>query len=151
MIRLPLLFILLAFPAFAQDATTKVDFGPLVANVVWPLLSAVLLAIGAWGVQKLSAWLGIKNNEVLQNTVESAMKNGLAYAQSKVGDVPLTVDVKNQIVATAANYAIKHVPDAMAKLGVGQDVLLEKLEARLSLNTTPPEKSVAVPTPPAAT
>lgn len=148
MIRIALLFIMLASPAFAQEAT-KIDFGPLVQQVVWPLLSAAVLAVGAWGVQKFSQWLGIKNNEALGKTVEDALRNGLAYAQSKAGDVPLTVDVKNEIVATAANYAIKHVPDAMKKLGVGQDVLLEKLEARLSLNVTPPEKSIAVPTPPA--
>ena len=149
MIRIALLFILLASPAVAQE-TTKVDCGPLVQQVVWPLLSAALLAVGAWGVQKLSTWLGIKNNEVLQNTVESALKNGLAYAQSKVGDVPLTVDVKNEIVATAANYTLGHIPSVLKKLGIDEKTLAEKLEARLALNTTPPEVSVAIPTPPKA-
>lgn len=145
-----LVFILLLLPAvgFAAD-DTKVNLSPFIANVVWPLLSALVLALGAWGVQKISARLGIQNNQALANTVEQALTNGLALAQSKVGDVALTVDVKNKIVARAAQYALDHVPEAMDKLGIGKEALLEKLEARLALNTTPPEKSVAIPTPPA--
>lgn len=145
-----LVFILLLLPAvgFAAD-DTKVNLSPFVSNVVWPILSALVLALGAWGVQKVSARLGIQNNQALANTVEQALTNGLALAQSRVGDVPLTIDVKNKIVARAAQYALDHVPEAMGKLGIGKDALLEKLEARLALNTTPPEKSVAVPTPPA--
>lgn len=143
--------VLISGSAVAQQAGgTTVDLSPLLANVVYPILSALVLALGGWAVQKFAAMVGLKNTQALQSTVESALQNALAYGQSKVADVPLTIDVKNQIVANAANYATAHVPDALSKLGITKDQLVQKLQARLALNTIPPEQSVAVPTPPAA-
>ena len=141
-----------SFAQVAADASTKVDLGPLLANVVYPLAAAVVTVLAAWVSKKLATRLGLANDAAWSGKLEVAMQNGLAFAQSKlnanVGS--LTIDTKNQLVAVAANYAIAHVPQAMKALGVDQTTLVEKLQARLEINTTPAAESVAVPTTPEA-
>ena len=138
--------------AQAADASTKVDLGPLLANVVYPLAAAVVTLLAAWLSKRAATWLGLQNDAAIRGTLETAMQNGLAFAQGKLNASAgsMSIDTKNQLVAVAANYAVAHVPDALKALGVDQATLVEKLQARLSINTTPAAESVAVPTEPAS-
>jgi hypothetical protein len=147
----------LALPALAQTtpaSPTSIDFRPIVNDVVMPAVVSLLGILAAWLGMKLRTWLGLQQNSALAGTLETALQNALAFAQSKVQGViataPLTLDVKNQVIAEAANYALAHVPDTLKALGVDQKLLIQKLEARLSLNTTPTAESIAVPADPAA-
>jgi hypothetical protein len=148
--RLAVLFVLAPFAAFAADTT--VDLAPLIDQVVIPCAVILLGGLATWLSQKAAAWMGAKKDDVLAAKLEEAMKFGLAFAQSKlgerIGDGPIKVDVKSALVATAAGYAANHVPDTLKALGVGPKELAEKLAARLELNTTPADQSIAVPTPP---
>lgn len=142
-----------AADAAAAVASTVIDFGPVVSQFVVPLVIALLGILGTWLLAKAKTWLNLKNNDALAGVLETAMQNGLALAQSRIPNlVPSSIplDVKNEIVAVAGRYVLDHVPDALKLLGVDQTALVEKLEARLSVNTTPPAASIAVPTDPAA-
>lgn len=151
----------LSLPALAQSdpvaaspiATTIIDFAPLVNSVLVPLAIGLLTVLGTWVLTKAKTWLGLQNNSEAAKTLETAMQNALAFAQSKIPNLTpatLTLDTKSALLATAANYVLAHTPDAMKLLGVDQAGLIQKLEARLSVNTTPAAQSVAVPTDPAA-
>jgi len=148
---LALAYLLAIGAAYAADTT--VDIAPLIREVLLPIASALGMVLATWISAKIAELLKIRRDDALAAKVEEALRNGLALAQSrledKIGSGPIPIDVKSQIVADAAHYAATHVPAALKKLGVTPDVLQEKLEARLGLNTTPPEASIAVPTPPA--
>lgn len=147
-------------PAFAEApaaastiGSTVVDLGPLINAVAVPLVMALGSVLVTWLTAKAAAFLGLKANDERAAILEKAMQNGLAFAQSqlqaKIGAGPIPLDVKNEIIATAAGYAVAHAPEAMKTLGVDPESLAQKLEARLSLNTTPAAQSIAVPTDPA--
>lgn len=141
----------IALAAHAADAST-IDFAPLVNQIVVPVLVALLPVLVAWIVMRVRTWLGIKENSQLAACLETAMQNALALAQSRVPGVvaglPMHTSVKSEVIAAAAKYAMDHVPDTLKQLGVTPEMLKEKLEARLSLNTTPAAESIAVPTEP---
>lgn len=139
------------FPALAETAGA-IDFAPLVQQVVMPLVIAILGAVGTWALMKFRSWLGIKESSQLATTLDTALQNGLAYAQAQipgvVANMPMTLTAKNEVVGLAARYALAHIPDTLKALGVDQALLRQKLEARLSINTTSAEQSIAVPNAP---
>ena len=141
----------IAQTAPTSSSSTSVDIAPLLVNVVLPFAGSLLSILGLWGLQQLQARFSLAKNSQLSATLETAMTNGLAYAQSqmasKIGAGPLPVDLKSQAVAIATRYAADHVPVAIKSLGITPDLLAQKIEARLSLNTTPSAQSIAVPSP----
>jgi len=128
-----------------------IDLAPLAHEFLLPVASGLGMVLATWLAKKLADWLNVPRESAAIAKLEEAMKNGLALAQARaqksIYAKGLTIEVKSQLVADAANYASKHVPGALKTLGVGPQDLREKLEARLELNTTPPEQSIAVPTP----
>ena len=134
-----------------EIVATTVDISPLINQVLIPFAVALGSVLAAWIAAKVAALLGIKRDDALAAKLEEAMKNGLALAQARleerIGAGPINIETKSQLVATAATYARDHVPGTLKALGVTPAALQEKLEARLELNTVPPERSVAVPTP----
>lgn len=143
---------LISLPARADVTSTAIDFAPIVQQVVVPLVIAVLGTVGTWALVRLKSWLGIKENSQLATTLDAALQNSLAFAQSRlpnvVATVPLSIATKNEVIGVAATYALAHVPDTLKALGVDQALLRQKLEARLSINTTSAEQSIAVPNAP---
>ena len=133
-------------------ADTTINVAPLINEVVIPIVVALAGVLATWLSTKLAALLGVKKDDALAARLEEAMKNGLAFAQSQLADKfdkgPIDIDVKNHLIASAADYASSHVPDTLKQLGIGPHELAEKLAARLQINTTPAELSVAVPIPP---
>lgn len=142
-----------ALVAGAAQAAT-VDIGPLVSEIVIPAVVALLGLLATWLARKAVGWFGMQQDGRATELLEAAMKNGLAYAQAqlagRIGTGPIAIEVRSEAVAIAANYAVTHVPDALKLLGVDRGKLVDKLTARLALNTTPPGQSIAVPTLPAA-
>jgi hypothetical protein len=149
-----LFVILLPGLAAAADASTSIDLAPILVQYVLPFAFSVLAMVGSLALLWLRKRLGMAADDQNAGKLEDAMRNGLAFAQSQLQATvaaggPMNLQLKNQILSIAAKYAADHVPDAMKALSVGEDLLKQKLEARLSLNTTPPDQSMAVPTPPA--
>ncbi len=130
-----------------------IDLAPLVHQVLLPIAVAVGGVLATWLAKKMADLLGVQRDDKLAARLEDAMQKGLAFAQSrlekKIGQGPILLDVKHEIVAEATRYAVDQVPGTLKALNVTPEQLADKLAARLELNTTPPEKSIAVPTPPA--
>jgi hypothetical protein len=149
-----ILFVILlpGLAAAADSSSTITDIAPLLNQIVFPAVISLLGILGGYVLLWVKKRMGMAADDQNAGKLEDAMKFGLAFAQSQLqaqASGPLNIDLKSPILTVAAKYAMDHAPDAMKALGVGEDLLRQKLEARLSLNTTPPEKSVAVPTPPA--
>src|SRR5579864_2442517 len=115
-------------PALAEapPLATSVDIGPLINQVVLPTVAAIGSVLAAWIAAKVAAYLNLQNTGQLSGILEVALQNGLAFAQSALktrlpadGSVP--IDLKNEVLATAANYALAHVPDTLKSLGVDKD------------------------------
>jgi len=133
--------------AAAAAANTSIDFKPLLDQVVYPALSVVAIAGAGWIAAKINKRLKLENDSIVRGYLETALQRGLDFAKSQTAGVNLTVDVKNEMVAAAANYAIKKVPDALKHFRIDEAGLKEMLAARLE---SPPPMIVVPTTPPAA-
>ncbi|HTE35720.1 MAG TPA: hypothetical protein VK634_06885 [Reyranella sp.] len=132
-----LAFIVLAGNTLAP--ATTVDLKPLLDQVVWPLVGAVLAALATFLTTKLAQWLKLKSSAMLQATVEAALNNGLQLAQAKVATLNISnIGVQSEIVAQAAAYAIARAPDALKSVGIdtttpqGLAAVRDQIEARLA-------------------
>ncbi len=97
---------------------------------------------------KVAALLGVKRDDALTVKLERALQNGLAFAPITVparrsAPGPIDVDLKNELIATAATYAAGHVPDTLKALGVGPRNWPRNWPPASSSTTTPPELSIA--------
>lgn len=120
--------------AFAQSATTehRIDFRPLMDQVVWPAIVAVATAIAGVLVRKLLGWLKLSEDRMVREYLEVALVNGLELARQRLGSVPLGMTTKSQLVAEAANYVIGRVPDALKRFDIDEAALKRLVEARVA-------------------
>lgn len=126
--------------ALAQDTPTApvpvtytVDLSPLFSQVVWPILSAVALALAGWIGNIARKHFGEKTGEVVQARLAEAMSEGLKLAQVQVKNSDIEkIETQSQILAGAANYVSAHAGDTLEKLGVTPQLLDEKLSALLA-------------------
>lgn len=124
--------------ATAAHAET-VDFAPIVTpavEAIGTVVAALAVPLVWYGVKLLSAKLHISGLEIdaaQRAVVDQAMQKAIGFAVSKVQDMvkgkPLTIDVKNAMVAEAANFAIAHAPEALDHFGIGPDEIATKLKA----------------------
>jgi hypothetical protein len=133
------LVFLAAGPALAQTAappapSTTIDLAPLISTVILPAVGTLVLGVVAWAAKR---FIGIQLDDKATATVNDVLQKGLAFATAKVGTLPLKIDVGSPIIATAANYALEHGPDALKRLGVSPDQLAQKLVARYMDPTVP--------------
>lgn len=130
--------------AFAQTAAPTpaagvIDFRPLLNEVVLPLGTAAAVWFAGWLTTRITGWLKISRDDRVRAYLEKALLLAIDYGRSKLDrGSPITMQVKSQIVADAANYAVEHVPGALKHFGVDQDALKRMLAARLEA-TTPAE------------
>lgn len=143
---------LLAQATEAAAVTYKVDFGPFIVTYVLPALGTIILMLAAWASKKLADYLGLKNDDIWRENLNTSIKHGLALAQAQLQAAAnagkLSVETKNELVAKAMIYAIEHEPAAVKALGYDEKTLMEKIRAHLELNIVPAIDSVAVPAPP---
>lgn len=145
-----------------------VDFRPVLDQIVFPLITLVLSAIGppiaAWAVYKVGQVAHITISANLAARVESAMQNGvtlaLGRAQQAADAAGSKVEVGSPQIATAVNYTLSKVKPEMDALGITPDSLADRIEARILARVpavppaqTPPaafDAGMPVPAPPAA-
>ena len=110
-----------------------IDLSPIVNGVIVPLLTPILAAALLWLVYKVAALFHIKIQDSQRTLLETAIANGINFAQNKVASLPETVAVTNPVVAQAAAYVIKTAPDALKALGLQNDsaALVTAITARL--------------------
>lgn len=103
--------------AFAQAPSTTVDLSPLMAEVVWPALGALAVALAGWVAQRAATWFHLQNQDVVRGYVLKALQTGLDVAYARLGGAPLSIETRNQTVASIANYLITSVPQGLKALG----------------------------------
>lgn len=108
---------------------TTIDLAPLVNGIVIPLLTPVLLAVIMWVATKVAALAHIQIQDSQRDVLTAAVNNGIAYAERVLAPrLGITADDK---VATAVNYILPKIPDALKGLGITPDHLAQLVTARL--------------------
>jgi hypothetical protein len=105
---------------------------PLVNDLVLGLLTAIASFVAAKACDLLKA----RRDGELGVILDKALGMGIAYATAGLKAVEAdhaTLTVKSEIVAAAANYAVQHVPEAIAALGLDGAHLARMVEARLGV------------------
>ena len=128
------LFALAATPAYA----VTVDLSPILAATV-QFLEPILLLVLTWGVGKLapvlSGYFGAQTDEKLRAVLETSLRNGIAYgvhlAAEKATPINATVEIKNEVVATAAAYVTSNVPTILKHFNVTPEKVSALVAARL--------------------
>ena len=114
---------------------TTIDLGALMP-MFSELLLATLTALASYAIAKLCQWLKAKRDGELGAILDKALAMGIAFATSRLTDWTagrMSVDVKSELAADAANYVLAHVPDAVKALGLDGDHLTRMIEARLQV------------------
>lgn len=164
--------LLLPSAAFAQVAApTTVDLAPVLNPIVQALGAAFMTIVTGILIPLAWQWYrkkakeleleGLKIEEQYRSVIDMGAKNAIGGALGKI-TIPegkLTVDVKNAVVADAANTLAKNFPDAFKQLGVENTVekATEVVKSRLGLMDAEaagkpvpnPSQPVAVPAAPA--
>lgn len=128
-----------------------------VADAAKALIALIFSAIGGfvlWVVNKISKLaeeklkvdINEKHRAALQEVIEEGLQWAEGYAQAKASQ--WQPDVKNQHIATAANYVLDHVPDAVDALGLSREKIVRMVEAKLGVQRereTPPAQDGGQP------
>tara|TARA_R110002074_G_scaffold393784_1_gene580648 strand:+ start:499 stop:864 length:366 start_codon:yes stop_codon:yes gene_type:complete len=112
-----------------------IDFGQLFPMFSETLL-AVLTALASFAAAKLCQWLKAKRDGELGAILDKALAMGIAFAMSRLTDWTkgrMSLDVKSELAADAANYVLAHVPDAVKALRLDGEHLTRMIEARLQV------------------
>lgn len=115
-----------------MESLTQVDFSPLITALV-SLLATVLTAVSGYGIRYLAQKLNLAQTDQLTMLLETATNAGINFAANKLteaGKDLSNVDVKNELVATAANYVAAVAPQAIKKFKIGEQ-LTSYIEARV--------------------
>lgn len=129
-----LLFVGLALALATPAHAAELDLTALLNHGV-DLLAAVLAAVTAWVGRWVVIKLKLGADSEIRAYLDQALNAGVSLAVGKMRDRlaagPVTIEVKNEIVAMAANYAVARVPDALNRFGITPESLAEMIEARL--------------------
>jgi hypothetical protein len=118
-----------------METDTFIDFGHLVPEILAALGALVTVAIG-WAASKFSQYTNIKIEADHRAALHQAINTGIQLAVTKFGGSG-RIDVKNALVASAAEWVIKSVPDALKWFGLhdtvgGRDVPTTKVDPKLT-------------------
>jgi hypothetical protein len=104
---------------------SAVDLSPIYSQVVSPLALAILSGLGIWlstYVRQFfldhAAFLGQQTDKLLADGFQRALQNGTAIAMKQLDQFEgahTQVEVNSWLAAKAAQYAINHSPDYMAR------------------------------------
>lgn len=135
---------LLGLPAKAQEAvavvkpdgSTVVSFKPLwdgLVPYIVAAIGAVIAGLGTWAVALLQRMTGIKASDAARERIQSAAMTGVNLGLAKVGDKlgDFTVDVKSEVLAEAAQWVQRSVPDSLKRLGITEDDVRQLVESKL--------------------
>lgn len=118
-------------------ASSVVDLSPVAAPVIeigLTLLAGGLLWLLRRAIAVFEDRADMQLDEQMRARLQDALFYAVDFARAKVSGAasgPLAVDVKNELVAEAARYAVAAVPQALAYFGIDRARLVEMIEARL--------------------
>lgn len=133
-----LMAVLLATPALAQDVSgdTLANLNPII-DVVIQVVGAFLLAGGFYLSRIILAKLKLKNDEVIRGYLYTAIEHGIGFAVEKAraaGNDIKEVNVRSVLVADAADYVSRKVPDAAKHFNLNYNDLAELAQAKLGIS-----------------
>lgn len=117
-----------------EETRYAIDIAPLLLELL-SALAAVLLAAGTWAIKRLATKFGLENDAKIRSYLEDALVSGIEFGKKKVEKAIEGMDdvqIKDKVVAEAASYVVKGVPDALRHFGVTEERLKEMLLARLT-------------------
>ena len=113
----------------------EIDLRPLIDKILVPIVLPLLSSLGVWGLWKLIALTGLKIDDTQRAVVQSGLQYAINYASTKIASSTpdkIPVNVKSAVVAEAAQYALAHIPDALAHFAIDPAKLATMIEARLA-------------------
>lgn len=113
--------------AVAEGTDVHIPYGEILATGA--------LAVLAVGIRIAHKAGGIWANVLLTKQVEQLLENALLYGLEKAGvgkDAKLTLDVKNELVATSLTYALNWGGKRVIEWAGGVEGIKAKIEARLT-------------------
>lgn len=124
----------LAQAAAGSGGSTTVDF----TQVLIAIISALFSVVGGWATYLINGHL---KNQQMATLLSNAVQNGLGYLQQQatkgLNGSNLTVDVRNEALASALDEALKyvksHAAEAINHFGVNDERIKQKLTAKLGL------------------
>lgn len=101
------------------------------------ILAAGVLALGGYAIQRLAAWLRLReDSEVrayLNQALDRAVELALAEARGRLPTYSRIAHPEiNVAVERAAEYVAARVPDALRRFGVERPALRDMVSARLA-------------------
>lgn len=128
------LFVLTVLPLPVMAATVNVQpLYDIVNQVLQELLQGLALAVSGWLMfifhKYITPWIGTQMETKARDSLNIALANGVAIAMNKVTGAEKansSIEVKNSIAAWAAQYAIDHTPQAVARFGLSPEQLALK-------------------------
>lgn len=125
--------------AFAQDPTAvALPYGDIVVSLLGSVDQLIVIAVGSvatWVIAKLPAALAAPVRMILtEQLLKRAVEYGIAATQGAAKGRTLSVNVANDTLAQAAQYAIDNgAPWLISWLG-GENGVFRKLIARLDVD-----------------
>lgn len=107
-------------------------------DVLLQLAAAGLMAFGGYAIQRLAAWLKLREDSEVRAYLNQALERGLdlALAEARVTLAPhlpkLAGPALDNVVATTASYAQNHVAGALKHFSVGDPALTSLVKARIA-------------------
>ena len=127
-------FLAITGRALAGDGgAVTADLRPLWGYGV-EVMGGLLTGLAGLATRALTKHLKIKDQDRTREYLERAMQLGIQYAMElaiRKGDDLAQVNVRDELVAAAATYAGRAVPDALRMFGIDEAGLKDRLRARL--------------------
>lgn len=122
----------------ANSGSSLVDIGPL--------LSAIFQGLGVIVLGITAVWVRSHvKDQAAQQTVLTAVENAVSYAENHYGVKPgtaYTIPVAKGVGATALQYVVDQVPDAVKRMGLDYPSLAKLVVAKMpSIDRTPLDPS----------
>lgn len=131
--------------AQATSEGTKVTWawGTIVSQAAATIASLILAGIAVLARNLPANFAAVFANSRVQTLVDNAVNYGVNAVADAVKDKTLTVNVGNQVLAEALQYAVDNAPAYLLSWAGGKDGLAKKIWAKLDLE--PGADSTALP------
>lgn len=104
-------------------------------DLIEQVIGIIMLLVTTVVLPKVYQWLNLKNDdkrrEIIEGALQSALKFGAAKVSTDYAALVKSPELLQELLTYAEDYAKTSVPETLGKLGVADEAIREKLEARL--------------------
>lgn len=116
-----------------METTTEIDL-TILWDIVIPLAVAVLTALAGWLSVRITSYFQLKSDDVVRKYLDEILTRGVGFATDQMREVARShtkATVRNDMIASAANYALRQAPEAIARFGLTPTQVEAMVAARL--------------------